>query len=320
MKGRSLFALASVALASGGVANAQSGNIVDTAVESRQFPTLVRFVMEADLVQTLSGEGPFTVFAPTEEAFAAVPDGTLNLLLENPESLRNVLLYHVVPGRVTASQVLQAGRIPEAKTALEGATLDIRVVGSSVRIGRATVVATDIMASNGVIHVIDRVLLPNTRFIAPRVDGQAQTQTRGYATAEAPTIVGVAVDSGSFPTLVKLVQEAGLVDVLNSEGPFTVFAPTEEAFAAVPDEVLNALMEDKELLKSVLLYHVVPGKVKAEQVVTMSGQEASTALEGKSLRIRVDGDRVWVGDAQVVQTDIAASNGVIHVINKVLIP
>lgn len=307
------------AIALGGIADAQSKNLVDTAVDSRQFPTLVRLVMEADLVQTLSVDGPFTVFAPTEEAFAALPDSTLNYLLENPEALKNVLLYHVVPGKFTASQVMSAGRIDGAPTALEGATLDIRVVGRNVRVGNATVVATDVMASNGVIHVIDRVLIPNARYLraTPRA---AASQSRGYANAEAPTIVGVALDSGKFPTLVKLVQAAGLVDVLNGDGPFTVFAPTEEAFAAVPDDVLNALMEDKELLTSVLLYHVVPGKVMANQVVNMNGQNAGTALEGKSLRIRIEGDRVYVGDAQVIQTDISARNGVIHVIDKVLIP
>lgn len=319
MKTNILLAMTAGALALGGIANAQSKNIVDTAVDSRQFPTLVRLVMEADLVQTLSTGGPFTVFAPTEAAFASVPDRTLNFLIENPEALKNVLLYHVVPGRFTASQVMQAGRIDAAPTALDGATLDIRVVGRNVRVGNATVVSTDVMASNGVIHVIDRVLIPNARYLraTPRTTA---SQSRGYASSEAPTIVGVAVDSGKFPTLVKLVQAAGLVDVLNGDGPFTVFAPTEEAFAAVPDEVLNALLEDAELLTSVLLYHVVPGKVMAEQVVTMNGQNAATALTDKTLRIRIDGDRVYVGDARVIQTDISARNGVIHVIDKVLIP
>ncbi len=133
-----------------------SNNIVETAVSAGSFNTLVAAVQAADLADTLAGEGPYTVFAPTDEAFAKLPEGTVEALLANPDQLREILLYHVVPGKVTASQVVT---LTSATTA-QGSDLDIKVVGGSVMIDNATVTATDIETSNGVIHVIDTVMLP----------------------------------------------------------------------------------------------------------------------------------------------------------------
>mgnify|MGYP002632376432 CR=1 FL=1 len=132
-------------------------------------------------------------------------------------------------------------------------------------------------------------------------------------------IVDVAVEAGSFTTLVKAVQAAGLVDALKGEGPLTVFAPTDEAFAKVPAATLAALLkpENQEQLKAVLLYHVVSGKVMAADVVKLS--EAAT-LNGESLKIMVESGHVSVNNAHVAKTDIAASNGVIHVIDAVMLP
>jgi uncharacterized surface protein with fasciclin (FAS1) repeats len=130
-------------------------------------------------------------------------------------------------------------------------------------------------------------------------------------------IVDVAVENGSFTTLVAAVEAAGLVDTLKGEGPFTVFAPTDEAFAALPEGTVEALLADIPTLTDILLYHVVPGKVMAADVVTLSS--ADTVL-GEPVTITVDGDTVMVNDAQVIITDVEASNGVIHVIDAVLIP
>jgi uncharacterized surface protein with fasciclin (FAS1) repeats len=141
--------------------------------------------------------------------------------------------------------------------------------------------------------------------------------------ASAPTnsdIVDTAVASKKFPTLVKLVQQAGLVDVLKSDGPFTVFAPTEEAFKKLDKKTLKAVLNDKELLKKVLLYHVVPGKVLAADVVKLNGKAANTALKGADLHISVKSGKVKVDQANVVATDIVATNGVIHVIDTVMVP
>jgi uncharacterized surface protein with fasciclin (FAS1) repeats len=137
---------------------APAKDIVDTAVAAGSFDTLVTAVTEADLADTLRGDGPFTVFAPTDAAFAKLPEGTIPALLNDKDRLRAVLLYHVVPGKVTAADVV---KLSSAKTA-QGASLPIRVHGSSVRVGAANVTQTDVMAANGVIHVIDTVLIPPT--------------------------------------------------------------------------------------------------------------------------------------------------------------
>ena len=130
-------------------------------------------------------------------------------------------------------------------------------------------------------------------------------------------IVDTAVAAGSFNTLVTAVKEAGLVETLKSPGPLTVFAPTDDAFAKLPHGTLDGLLKDKEQLKAVLLYHVVPGKVMAADVVKL--HSAKTA-GGAVVPVKVEHGKVFVGPAQVVKTDIAATNGVIHVIDTVLIP
>jgi uncharacterized surface protein with fasciclin (FAS1) repeats len=134
---------------------------------------------------------------------------------------------------------------------------------------------------------------------------------------EQKNIVQTAIDAGSFTTLVTAVQTADLVETLSGEGPFTVFAPTDDAFAAVPEETLNALLADKAGLTKVLTYHVASGKYMAEDVVSMDG---ITTLEGNMLDVEVTNEGVFVAGAKVIQTDIQCSNGVIHVIDTVLIP
>ncbi|GMV20487.1 MAG: fasciclin domain-containing protein [Vicinamibacterales bacterium] len=140
--------------------------------------------------------------------------------------------------------------------------------------------------------------------------------------AQAPKdIVDTAVAAGSFKTLAAALQAAGLVDTLKGAGPFTVFAPTDEAFAKLPKGTVEDLLkpENKAKLTAILTYHVVPGKVMAAQVVTMNGKEAKT-VNGQSVKIAVNGNTVMVDGAKVVKTDVAASNGVIHVIDTVILP
>ena len=135
------------------------------------------------------------------------------------------------------------------------------------------------------------------------------------------TIVDIAAEDGRFDTLVTAIQAADLADTLSGEGPFTVFAPTDEAFAALPEGTLDALLADIPALTDILLYHVLSGKVTASDVVGLDGQSAETALDGKSVAIKVDADRVILNDnVNVVITDIEASNGIIHVIDAVLLP
>ena len=192
-------------------------DIVDTAVADGRFTTLVAAVQAAGLVDALKADGPLTVFAPTDDAFAALPEGTVEALLADIPTLTNILLYHVVDGKVMASDVVE---LDQALT-LQGQYLDIQVMDGKVMIDNAQVIITDIEASNGVIHVIDAVILP-----------------------EARDIVDIAVEDGRFTTLVAAVQAAGLVDALKADGPLTVFAPTDDAFAALPEGTVEALLAD----------------------------------------------------------------------------
>ena len=147
--------------------------------------------------------------------------------------------------------------------------------------------------------------------------GSAQMSHATKTAPPAGDIVDVAVAAGSFNTLATALKAAGLVETLKGKGPFTVFAPTDEAFAKIPKATLNALLADKEKLTAVLTYHVVPGEVKAADVVKLS---SAKTVNGQPLRIRVEGGSVYVNDAKVTATDIAASNGVIHVIDSVILP
>jgi transforming growth factor-beta-induced protein len=270
--------------------------IVQTAIAAGQFTTLASLLTKSGLADTLSAGGPFTVFAPTDAAFAKVPKATLDALAGNPAQLKSVLLYHVVAGRVTAADVV---KLSSAKT-LEGRSLAIEVADGSVYVDQAKVTTPDVMASNGVIHVIDSVLIPKAAPAAP-----------------ATNIVRTAIAAGQFKTLASLLRKAGLAGTLQGRGPFTVFAPTDAAFAKVPKATLAALGKNKAKLRAVLLYHVVKGKVTAARAMKL---RSAKTLEGKSLTIRVSGGKVLVGGATVTKADVMASNGVIHVINKVLIP
>ncbi len=269
--------------------------IVEIAVADGRFETLVAALGAADLVETLSGEGAFTVFAPTDDAFAKLPEGTVEALLEDIPALTDILLYHVVSGEVSAEAVIA---LEEAATLL-GDNVSIRVEDGNVYINDSMVVITDIMASNGVIHVIDSVLLP-----------PAEEESLG-------SIVDIAVADGRFTTLVAALQAAGLAETLAGEGAFTVFAPTDDAFAKLPEGTVEALLEDIPALTDILLYHVVSGEVLAEQVVTLN---SAKALNEKFVEIEVMDGMVYLNDAQVVITDIQADNGVIHVIDTVLLP
>jgi len=269
-------------------------DIVDTAVAAGSFKTLAAALTAADLIDTLKGPGPFTVFAPTDAAFAGLPEGTVENLLkpENRDALVAVLTYHVVPGTVKAADVVKL----KSATTVNGQRVDIVVKDGTVRLDGATVVQTDIVATNGVIHVIDAVILP-----------------------ESDTIPAVAASAGSFGTLLKAVAAADLVETLSGPGPFTVFAPTDAAFAKLgPGAIADLLKpENKARLAAILTYHVVPGRVYADQVV---GMTSAKTVEGDSIAIKVAGGKVMIDNATVVATDVEAANGVIHVIDTVILP
>ena len=266
-------------------------DIVDTAAADGRFTTLLAAADAAGLVDTLKSEGPFTVFAPTDDAFAKLPAGTIEALLADTESLSNILLYHVAEGFVPAADVISMDKV----ATVQGKSVKVMQDMGKVMLDNAEVLITDIYTSNGVIHVIDTVLIPQN------------------------DIVETAVADGRFTTLVAAVEAANLVDTLKSEGPFTVFAPTDDAFAKLPAGTVETLLqpENIEQLSNILLYHVVAGEVLANDVVNLS--EAETAL-GENITIRVENGSVYINDAMVIITDILTSNGVIHVIDSVILP
>lgn len=276
-------------------------DIVQTAQGAGQFNTLVAALQAADLADALQGPGPFTVFAPTDKAFAALPEGTVASLLkeENRAKLQSILKYHVVSGKVMSSDLM---KYTNAKT-LQGGKVDL-----TLRINDARVVKADIKAKNGVIHVVDQVILP----------GSAEP-IAGHDTTQAPkqldkTIVETAVASGQFKTLVTAIQAAGLAEALAGEGPFTVFAPTDKAFAKLPAGTVESLVqpENKAKLQAILKYHVIQARlgsndiVAAHTVKTLNGQPIYPSL-------RVD-------DASLEIKNIYCRNGVIHVIDRVILP
>ncbi len=270
-----------------------AADIVDTAVAAGNFKTLAAALQAAGLVETLKGKGPFTVFAPTDEAFAKLPAGTVESLLkpENKAKLASILAYHVVPAEVLAKDVKTMG----ADT-VNGQRIDVLVKDGKVTVDGANVVKTDIKASNGVIHVIDTVIMPADK-----------------------DIVDTAIAAGQFKTLATLLEKAGLVEALKGKGPFTVFAPTDEAFAKLPKETVDSLLksENKAQLASILKYHVLSGRVFSDA----AAKGASVAsLEGSKVTTKTDGGKVKVDGATVVKADIEASNGVIHVIDTVIMP
>jgi uncharacterized surface protein with fasciclin (FAS1) repeats len=277
--------------------------IVDIAINGG-FETLVSAVQAAGLVDTLAGEGPFTVFAPTDEAFAALPEGTLESLLADTDALTNVLTYHVVPGAVLAADVVG---LTEA-TSVQGESIGIEVTdGGVVLNGSANVTATDVEASNGIVHVIDQVILP-------------PSLTTTESEPMMPGLIETAQAAGSFTTLLAAVEAAGLTEALASGalGKVTVFAPTDEAFAALPEGTLDSLLADTEALTGILTYHVTSGEVPAADVV---GLESFGTLAGSDVSVAVvDGGVVLNDSVNVTQTDIMTSGGIIHVIDAVLIP
>ncbi len=305
------------------------GTLVDVVVNTESLSILEAAVLKADLAGTLSSEGPFTVFAPTDDAFVALLDvlgddyNSLDDFDTEDEMmlLKDILLYHVLAAEVKAADLSEGS----VATALAENSIDVIASGDTFVIGDASntdanITGTDIMASNGIAHTIDKVLLPQSAI--------------DFVTAlSLKTIVEIAVETDDLSLLVGALQQAnaGLVETLGGDGPFTVFAPTNQAFV----DLLGALGDDyhsladfdtqdeKDLLVKVLTYHVVAGAA-AFSTDLSDGQMIET-FQGENVGINIKDGIVHIVDATdtnatVVLADVAASNGVVHVINKVLLP
>ena len=289
-------------------------NIVQTAVAAGKFKTLVALVKKAGLAGTLSAPGNLTVFAPTDRAFANLKksDPALyNKVATNKKLLQSVLTYHVVGKRIPAAAATAAAKKGLKVKTVQGESIALSFKGGKIVLnGTARVVIPDVKASNGVIHAIDAVLVPPSLSQPP-----APTQS----------IVQIASGNPDFSTLVSLVQKAGLVEAISAPGPFTVFAPTNEAFAKLAKAApatYAAVLADPALLAKVLTYHVVAGDIKSAQAIAVAQQNGTVKpLEGEPISLSLkDGKLTLNGSATVVTADILATNGVIHVIDTVIVP
>lgn len=313
--------------------------VSSTTSETPEFTVLLAAVQAADpaVLELLSNsEAAVTVFAPTDAAFAAAFEAlgvTAEDVLADTEALTEILLYHVVPAALTAEAVVALDGAVVGTTLYETA-LAVSVVDGSVKINEnATVVTPDVFAINGVVHVIDAVLLPPAEDEAMAEEGMEEMPMDSVNLVET-VIAAAGGDPAEFTVLLAAVQAAdaavdgALIQMLSEEGPYTVFAPTDAAFAAALEALgltAEELLANTDLLLEVLSYHVVPGHFAAETVVAVAGMSeegvlVATALPGTTVTVMLDGESVKVNDATVIQTDIHAANGIIHVIDAVLLP
>jgi transforming growth factor-beta-induced protein len=276
-------------------------SVVDIATFSSDFSSLVSAVVKADLVGTLSGTGPFTVFAPTNDAFsalfAALEIGGLDEVAM--EDLTSILTYHVLGDNVLSSEI-SAGSVE----AVSGEMFDITIDGAVMLNGTIKVTATDIQGTNGVVHVIDAVLVPPMQ--------------------KSNTIADIAVATSEFSILVEALMKADLVGAVADMGAeLTVFAPTNDAFVALLAELGASSLDDVpvETLKSILLYHVIGSKAMSSNLASGYFPTLSTfSGNNMSMYIEVDGGVMINNSTTVTTADVEADNGVIHIVDKVILP
>ncbi|NVO66205.1 fasciclin domain-containing protein [Methanofollis tationis] len=353
--------------------------IYQTLNRTGNFATLVTALDVTGLNETLNGTEVYTVFAPTDGAFNNLPEGTLDALLNDTAALNEILLYHVVDGFTTRNGLVDAGKM----WTLQGKTLIITETDEGVMVNDARITIADLLCRNGLIHVIDAVLVPPEEKVVDvvaeptqgelpltvqfAVNGTVENITSWYwdfgngfmSTRESPlftyheagvytvsltvtdetdrtytavkpdfivveeaapeemSIFQTAAADESLSTLVTALEMTGLDETLNGTEIFTLFAPTDEAFAALPEGALDALLDDTEALNDILLHHAAGGEYWAADLI---GLEALEMLSGKSVRILWDeaNETLMIDDALVTVSDVGCTNGVIHVIDGVL--
>jgi uncharacterized surface protein with fasciclin (FAS1) repeats len=294
--------------------------------------TLVTAVTEAGLVDTLNSDGPFTIFAPTNDAFAAIPAADLDAVLADQELLTSILTYHVVAGESLDAAAL--GSAGSAET-VNGAMLEFGADGTTVN--GVDVLCSNVMTANATVHIIGEVLMPPADDMG-EMDETGEME-EGAMMPTGPLCSAVPADGeGSFAgmtddtaataasnnpvlsTLVAAVQAAGLVDTLNSDGPFTIFAPANPAFDALPAGTLDAVLADTDLLTSILTLHVVAGEQLSS--ADLAELDSVTTVNGADIALEVadDGTLMVNGQASVGCADIQTSNATVHVIDAVLMP
>jgi len=283
-------------------------NIVDTAVAAGDFGTLVTALQAAGLDATLADETQsFTVFAPTDAAFAMIDPETLNLLIADTDALSSVLLQHVVSGEVNSVTAYTLNG--SSATTASGAAIPVAINTEldTLTFGGAIVQTTDIYTTNGIIHVIDTVVIADVELPTPPA-----------------SIVDVAVSNGSFTTLVAALQATGLDTVLDDqESTFTVFAPTDAAFALLGQDAIDELLADPDTLKDILLYHVISGsEILQDAAITVAQSESNKVdmANERQTALTLADSRLYINKSAVSLADVMADNGVIHVVDQVILP
>ena len=274
------------------VAPSDINNVADVLLLDGRFNTLLAAVGAAGLGEALTTGGPFTLFAPTDEAFAKLPPGTVESLLANTNALREILLYHVLGAPKRALELLYQ----RSAETLQGSDVTISLRHGGVFVNDSRVINANVNSPNAVIHVIDAVLLPPP---------------------PAQNLLESLRADGRFDTLIAALTAAGLDTVVATGGPFTIFAPTDDAFAKLPAGTVEALLADIDALKNVLLYHVVSGDKSAKELLK---ERSVDTLQGSDVHVYSWWGRVYVNRSQVIDANIGASNGTVHAINRVLLP
>jgi len=273
----------------------KSQTVFDIIATSPNHTTLATAVVAAGLDVALSGPGPFTVFAPTDAAFEALPPTVISDLLSDPQgALTDVLLYHVLDSQVLSTELVDGMMV----TTLQGEEITVTINGSDVFINDAQVTFPDMQGTNGVVHVIDAVLLPP---VMPT-----------------NTIMDIVTNSADHNTLEIALNASSLNETLGNPGDFTLFAPTDAAFALLPAGTVDDLLADPTgALLNVLLYHALSGTVVSSM---LSDGMMATTIQGSDITVTINADGVFINNARVTTADIMATNGVVHVIDAVLLP
>ncbi|MDA7578384.1 fasciclin domain-containing protein [Flavobacteriales bacterium] len=269
-----------------------SNTIYDIVSNSPDHTTLKVAVDACALDGALSGAGPLTLFAPTDAAFNLLPAGTVSALLNDIPLLTSILQHHVVQGSVMSSMLSNN----QVVTTLNGTDVTVTINSSGVFIDNAQVTVADIIADNGVVHVIDAVLLPTT---------------------PSNTIYDIVSNSPDHTTLKVAVDACALDGVLSGSGPYTLFAPTDAAFNLLPAGTVAALLNDIPQLTNILKHHVVADSVMSTM---LSNNQVVTTLLGTDITVTINANGVFIDNAQVIVADLVADNGVVHVIDAVLLP
>lgn len=271
------------------------GNLVQRLERDGRFTTLLAALEIAGLKDTVATGGTFTILAPTDAAFAALPPGTVASLVTNVPDLQNILLYHAIGGKKSLSQLVH----DSTTSTLQGNPVLAMTEGFKVRINGQRVDYPSLPASNGIIHPIEDVLLPPAEDI------------------NINSLVDVLALDGRFSTLIAAVTAAGLADTLSTGGPFTVFAPTDDAFAALPPGTVDSLLGDIPALQNVLLYHVLGDSKSAYELLWKRSAET---LLGEDVAISLNRSGIFINKSPVINPNVKAPNGIIHVIGAVLLP